>query len=74
MGVSKDTKKGLRFIKEASDGNVVEALLEMAKIYEEGRYIEKNLKSALNNYIKLKNRGFIDEEDNIGRIKEILEY
>ena len=72
LGVSKDIKKGLRFIKEASDGNVIEALLEMAKIYEEGRYIEKNLKSALNNYIKLKNRGFIDEEDNIGRIKEIL--
>ena len=38
LGVTKDEKKGLRFVREAANGNVSEAVLEMAKIYEQGRY------------------------------------
>ena len=74
MGVAKDEKKGLRFIKEAANGNVDEAIIEMAKIYEQGRYVKKDLKVALSYYSQLKNNVSIDVIDNINRIKEALNY
>ena len=74
LGVAKDEKKGLRFIKEAANGNVDEAIIEMAKIHEQGRYVKKDLKVALGYYSKLQNNDLIDVKDDIDRIKEALNY
>jgi TPR repeat protein len=74
LGVTKDEKKGLRFIKEAANGRVDEAIIEMAKIYEQGRYVKKDLKVALGYYSKLQNNQSIDVKDDIARIKETLNY
>jgi TPR repeat protein len=46
----------------------------MGRIYEEGRYINKDLNSALSYFIQSKENGFIDSEDDIIRIKKKLEY
>ena len=74
LGVARDEKKGLRFIKEAANGNVGEAIIEMAKIHEQGRYVKKDLKAALGYYSKLQNNVSIDVKDDIDRIKETLNY
>jgi len=74
LGVSQDTKKGIKFIREAAKGSVNKALVEMGRIYEEGRYINKDLNSALSYFIQSKENGFIDSEDDIIRIKKKLEY
>ena len=67
-------KKGLRFVREAANGNVSEAILEMAKIYEQGRYVKKDLKVALDYYSKLQNNDLFDVKDDIDRIKAALNY
>jgi len=72
LGVSPDPKKGLKFIREAANGNVNAALIEMGKIYEEGRYVGKDLNSALDYFLESKKRGFLDSEDDIVRIKKKL--
>ena len=72
LGVSSDPKKGLKFIREAANGNVNAALIEMGKIYEEGRYVGKDLNSALDYFLESKKRGFLDSEDDIIRIKKKL--
>ena len=72
LGVSPDSKKGLKFIREAANGNVNAALIEMGKIYEEGRYVGKDLNSALDYFLESKKRGFLDSEDDIVRIKKKL--
>ena len=46
----------------------------MAKIYEQGRYVKKDLKVALDYYNKLQNNDLIDVKDDIDRIKEALNY
>ncbi len=74
LGVAKDEKKGLKFVKDAANGNVSEAIIEMAKIYEQGRYVKKDLKVALDYYNKLQNNDLIDVKDDIDRIKEALNY
>ena len=74
LGVTKDEKKGLRFIKEAANGNVDEAIIEMAKIHEKGRYVKKDLRIALVYYSKLHNNESIDVKDDIDRLKEALNY
>ena len=74
LGVAKDEKKGLRFIKEAANGNVNDAIIEMAKIHEQGRYVKKDLKVALDYYSKLKNNESLDIKDDINRIKQALNY
>ena len=74
LGVTKDEKKGLRFIKEAAGGKVEEAIIEMAKIYEQGRYVKKDLKLALDYYSKLQDNQSIDVKDDINRIKKALNY
>lgn len=74
LGVTRDEKKGLRFVRDAANGNVREAIIEMAKIYEQGRYVKKDLKVALDYYNKLQNNDLIDVKDDIDRIKEALNY
>ena len=69
LGVSQDTKKGLKFIREAANGKVNLALIEMGRISEEGRYLNKDLNSALNYFLGAKNNGFLDSEVDIDRIK-----
>ena len=46
----------------------------MAKIYEQGRYVKKDLKIALNYYTKLQNNDLFDVKDDIDRIKAALNY
>ena len=72
LGVSPDSKKGLKFIREAANGNVNAALIEMGRIYEEGRYVVKDLNFALDYFLESKKRGFLDSEDDIVRIKKKL--
>ena len=45
------------------------ALIEMGRISEEGRYLSKDLNSALNYFLEAKNNGFLDSEVDIDRIK-----
>jgi len=72
LGVSPDSKKGLKFIREAANGNVNAALIEMGRIYEEGRYVIKDLNFALDYFLESKKRGFLDSEADIVRIKKKL--
>ena len=72
LGVSPDSKKGLKFIREAANGNVNAALIEMGRIYEEGRYVVKDLNFALDYFLESKKRGFLDSEADIVRIKKKL--
>ena len=72
LGVSQNANKGLKFIREAADGKVNAALVEMGRIYEEGRYLNKDLNFALNYFLESKKNGFIESEEDIIRIKKKL--
>ena len=74
LGVSQDTKKGIKFIREAAEGRVNTALVEMGRIYEEGRYLNKDLNSALIYFTQSRDNGFLDSEDDITRVKKKLGY
>lgn len=52
-----DVKKGLKYILNASDANLLEATLYIAKIYEEGIGIEKDPYYALEYYHRASKRG-----------------
>jgi TPR repeat protein len=44
----------------------------MGRIYEEGRYLNKDLNFALNYFLESKKNGFIESEEDIIRIKKKL--
>ena len=74
LGVSQDTKKGIKFIREAAEGRVNTALVEMGRIYEEGRYLNRDLNSALIYFTQSRDNGLLGSEDDIARVKKKLGY
>ena len=74
LGVSQDTKKGIKFIREAAEGRVNTALVEMGRIYEEGRYLNRDLNSALIYFTQSRDNGLLGSEDDVARVKKKLGY